>query len=290
MNASLSEKLVSLLNAHEDGLPDNSLREHFGSSYEAMVPIINDLLSSNRLQLLQSGSMVVYKLVHADKAIKFEGLGPEQILVYQAIERAGNRGAWTRDIKMTTNIPQQILTKTLKTLEQRNLVKSVRSVASKSKKLYMLFDLVPAKDVTGGPWYTDQEFDSEFIEELCRFIVQFVRAQGIVGLGSISERVRISGISKVELSLEELGLVLQTLVYDGRLEEVQSAVVMLTGQAGGQTMYKASRSVNPPNFFSEIPCGVCPVIDRCCDGGIISPRTCEYMHHWLQMQDVEDLP
>lgn len=290
MSAGLSEKLLSLLNAHEDGVPDNVLRENFGGQYEAMVPIINDLLGANRLQLFMHGNMVVYRLVHAEKAIKFEGLGPEQILVYQAIEKSGNRGAWTRDIKMSTNIQQQILTKTLKTLEQRNLIKSVRSVSSKSKKLYMLFDLVPAKDITGGPWYTDQEFDSEFIDELCRFIVQFVRAQGIVGLGSISERVRISGISKVELSLEELGLVLQTLVYDGKLEEVQSAVVMLTGQAAGQTMYKVSRSVNPPNFFSEIPCGVCPVIDRCCEDGIISPRTCEYMQHWLQMQDVEDLP
>lgn len=37
----------------------------------------------------------------------------------------------------------------------------------------------------------------------------------------INARVRISGISKVELSLEELELVLQTLVYDGRLEEVR---------------------------------------------------------------------
>ena len=40
----------------------------------------------------------------------------------------------------------------------------------------------------------------------------------------INARVRISGISKVELSLEELELVLQTLVYDGRLEEVRVVV------------------------------------------------------------------
>jgi hypothetical protein len=40
--------------------------------------------------------------------------------------------------------------------------------------------------------------------------------------------VRISGISKVELSLEELELVLQTLVYDGRLEEVTSLIFLGT--------------------------------------------------------------
>jgi hypothetical protein len=59
-------------------------------------------------------------------------------------------------MKTATNIPQQTLTKTLKILEQRNLVKFVRAVTSKSKKLYMLYDMIPAKDITGGPWYTDQ--------------------------------------------------------------------------------------------------------------------------------------
>ena len=84
----------------------------------------------------------------------------------------------------------------------------------------MLFDLTPAKEITGGPWYTDQEFDQDFVEELCNFIVQFVKSQGMADIVSINDRVRISGISKVELSMEELQLVLQTLVYDGRLEEV----------------------------------------------------------------------
>jgi DNA-directed RNA polymerase III subunit RPC6 len=91
----------------------------------------------------------------------------------------------------------------------------------------MLYDVVPAKEITGGPWYTEQEFDHEFVDELCNFIVQFVRAQGMADLNGINSRVRISGISKVELSLEELELVLQTLVYDGRLEEVSNMISCL---------------------------------------------------------------
>lgn len=121
------------------------------------------------------------------------------MLVYQVCEKAGNRGIWTRDIKNATNMPQHTLTKTLKLLEQRNLIKAVRSVTSKSKKLYMLFDVVPAKELTGGPWYTDQEFDAEFVEELKKFIVQLVKSQGMIALQNISERVRVSGISRVSL-------------------------------------------------------------------------------------------
>ena len=123
------------------------------------------------------------------------------MLVYQVCEKAGNRGIWTRDIKNATNMPQHTLTKTLKLLEQRNLIKAVRSVTSKSKKLYMLFDVVPAKELTGGPWYTDQEFDAEFVEELKKFIVQLVKSQGMIALQNISERVRVSGISRVSFLL-----------------------------------------------------------------------------------------
>jgi DNA-directed RNA polymerase III subunit RPC6 len=65
----------------------------------------------------------------------------EQMLVYQVIERAGNKGIWTRDIKNATNIQQQTLTKTLKALESRQLIKAIKSVTSKSKKLYMKYDL-----------------------------------------------------------------------------------------------------------------------------------------------------
>lgn len=34
------------------------------------------------------------------------------------------------------------------------------------KKLYMLFNLEPDTSVTGGAWYSDQDFESEFVEVL----------------------------------------------------------------------------------------------------------------------------
>eukprot|EP01035_Chromulina_nebulosa_P021444 gene21444-27777_t len=226
--------------------------------------------------------MLVYKLILAETAIKFEGLGPEQMLVYQEIEKSGNRGIWTRDIKLKTNIQQQILTKTLKILEQRNLIKSVRSVISKSKKLYMLYNLEPAKEISGGPWYTDQEFDHEFLELLSLEILSYVSSIGLADLNSIASKVKVSGISKVELSYEELELVVQTLVYDGRLEEVQSSVLIMTGHhKSGTIMYKTSKKMDLSNNFTDIPCGVCPIISHCREGGVISPSTCEYMQVWL---------
>jgi DNA-directed RNA polymerase III subunit RPC6 len=290
-STTLGTELLALLQTNDEGLSDEQISAHFGSRYPDLVPVINDLLAVNRLQLLTQGDILFYRIVQEETAAKFEGLGPEQILVYQICERAGNKGIWTRDIKTAANVPQHTLTKTLKTLEQRSLLKSVRSVTSKSKKLYMLFDTIPAKEITGGPWYTDQEFDSEFLEALCNFIVQFVKShpQGMCDIDAINDQVRISGISKVELSIDELELVLQTLVYDGRLEDVKSSVLILTNKAAssGKTIYKASKKIMASSHLTESPCGACPVIAQCTPGGIISPTTCQYFQEWLAMDDMQ---
>ena len=48
--------------------------------------------------------------------------------------------------------PLQI-NKCLKSLEQRKLIKAVKSVASSNRKVYMLFELEPSREITGGAWY-----------------------------------------------------------------------------------------------------------------------------------------
>ncbi|KAK1928493.1 DNA-directed RNA polymerase III subunit rpc6 [Phytophthora citrophthora] len=179
-------------------------------------------------------------------------LGLEQRLVLQEIERAGNKGIWTRDIKSHTNIPQQIVTKTLRLLETRRLVKSVKSISSKNKKLYMLFDLVPSTEITGGPWYNEQEFDHVFIDTLSTFVYEVIKASGMSTLNAITDKVHASGISKVALGPEEIRSIIQTLMYDGRVEEVRS--VRLTPGASHEVKYKVSQQITTFNYLSETPC------------------------------------
>lgn len=112
---------------------------------------------------------------------RLKGLVAEELLVYQCIEAAGNTGSiiysisrlhsrnrlvavqqpesilyciglWTKDMKHKTNLQQTQVTKILKQLESRNLVKAIKPVNQPSKKFYMLFDLEPAREITGGAW------------------------------------------------------------------------------------------------------------------------------------------
>lgn len=55
---------------------------------------------------------------------------------------------------------------------------------SKTKKLYILYDMGTCylfdvilelpKDVTGGPWYVEQEFDMEFVDVISHFVEKFL--------------------------------------------------------------------------------------------------------------------
>lgn len=61
-------------------------------------------------------------------------------------------GIWTKDLKNKTNLQQPQVTKILKNLDARGLVKSVKAVAHPTRKLYMLAELEPARELTGGSW------------------------------------------------------------------------------------------------------------------------------------------
>lgn len=88
------------------------------------------------------------------------------------------------------------------------------------------------------------------------------------------------------MSDEDVESIIRTLVYDNRLEEVQGTIAAMAGITTGRQLYKIARPMIKTNYYTDIPCGVCPVIDRCFEGGVISPETCVYMTQWLTGDDV----
>ncbi|CAH0519058.1 unnamed protein product [Peronospora belbahrii] len=291
---SVMTKFLGLLRNYREPVTDTEVRDYFktegnsdggGSGYEQLPDVINALLGEGKIKIFKKGNVLSYGIVDAEEAERIRGLTLEQRLVLQEIERAGNKGIWTRDIKTHTNIPQQIVTKTLRLLETRRLVKSVKSISSKNKKLYMLFDLVPSTEITGGPWYNEQEFDHVFINTLSTFVYEVIKASGMSTLNAVTDKVHASGISKVALGPEEIRSIIQTLMYDGRVEEVRS--VRLTPGTSHEVKYKVSQQITTFNYLSETPCGVCPVFDQCQEGNVISPRSCLYMTKWLGLKELE---
>ena len=97
------------------------MKEKFGEEYLHLVPIINDLTQKARLVMSKKGDELYYTLVSDETAAKWAGLDLTARMVYQVIEKAGNLGIWTKDIRTQTNIQQQALNKIFK-VSRNNIV------------------------------------------------------------------------------------------------------------------------------------------------------------------------
>jgi DNA-directed RNA polymerase III subunit RPC6 len=240
------EKFLSILNdpKYARGAPGKEVQKHFvgKQQQDLLVKVINELSMASRIQLTKDPSTgeLFYILIDENVAVKYAGLDVQAKLVLQCIEKAGTMGIWTKDVRLQTNIQQQALNKIFKSLETRQLIKPVKSITAKSKKLYMLFDLEPSKEITGGVWYSGLDFDHEFISELRTFIMHCTKrlnhGQGVT-VQEILGKMKEAKVSRVELSIGEVQQLVQTLVYDYCIEEAP------TTTAKGEARYVAARPV-----------------------------------------------
>jgi len=155
-------------------------------------------------------------------------------------------------------------------------VKAVRNVQAK-KKVYMLYEIPAARDVTGGPWYNGQDFDTEFVARVQQTALRALTEKVYANVEEVAAFIQATGVVKVPLSLDDIQTILNTLVYDGRIEETKDP---RPGAKRNAVMYKLSH-VSMPNFLTQIPCGKCPVFDLCGPEGDINPNNCVYFAEWL---------
>ncbi|KAJ2881801.1 34-kDa subunit of RNA polymerase III (C) [Coemansia aciculifera] len=310
-DAQLDSNIYEMALRQPEGVDANFL-EHVLPGHpplETIVNSVNRLLSNGQLELVQVGTRIMYRGITQDELTRMSALSADEKLVYKHIENSGNEGIWVRTIKQKTNLLQGVITRCLKVLEQKVLIKSIKSVKHPTRKLYMLVDVSPSTDITGGPWYTDQEMDTDFIEQLSKRCYQFIFAQSFPRhnqnavfsanhrmypkCSQIKNYITAGGITDVPLTVDHIEELLTMLVYDGKIERIAPATdIDMGGMGGGRSaasaakpktdwMYRALRITNKDSPFTDIPCGRCPVYERCSDTGAITPAKCEYFKTWL---------
>jgi hypothetical protein len=72
--------------------------------------------------------------------------------------------------------------------------------------------------VTGGPWYSDQDLDANFILAVRRVVLKLVDTEGPVSPVTVAEKLALSGVSTVLLKPGDVQQVMDVLVYDGELD------------------------------------------------------------------------
>ncbi|GJQ10701.1 hypothetical protein GpartN1_g2492.t1 [Galdieria partita] len=275
----LEEIVLRVASVEPYGVTDEEIRKNLPEnvSPNERLQTYNNLLQRGRLQLKKLHGKLFYQAVEEHFANKLQGLTAEERLVYSHVEEAGNKGIWTRDLRNVSRLQQTQLTKILKNLELKKLVKPFKSVKSKNKKLYMPFDLEPSVDVTGGPWYCNQEFDAEFFDILYKQSLRFIRGSSTaVTVGEVANHITSLGISKEKLEINDFESLLQTMIYDGVIEKLSKR-----SESGNSiVVYRSCRHTTPFATLGEVPCGICPVYKSCSIDGTISPANCIYLQKW----------
>ena len=229
-------------------------------------------------------------------------------------------GIWVKDLKMKVYLHQNVVTRILKTLEAKRLIKAVRSIKNSTRKVHMLFELQPSVDVTGGPWFSDNEFDAEFINGLSKAIHKYIitmntsdstikRPAGdqYPSLRQIHAFIQQSGISNVSLSVEDIQSILNSLIHDDKIEQMDNSrratmakkpgsnrmiiqedvIDDMDDMEGDKFVYRTIRSPSHESdpilhcHLTDLPCGHCPVFFQCSDFGLVTPAKCEYFTKWL---------
>ena len=84
-------------------------------------------------------------------------------------------GAWIRYLKARTGLAAVTINRWIKKLEQNQLIKRVTNVQYPTRKTYMLKGLEPAIELTGGPWYTDNTWDTAYVENNMKAILMHIQ-------------------------------------------------------------------------------------------------------------------
>ncbi|EKM56245.1 uncharacterized protein PHACADRAFT_117896 [Phanerochaete carnosa HHB-10118-sp] len=266
----LEQKIHQAALAADDRTIANKELETLAPDQAARTTATNFLLGAGLFKVLKDGSgKLMFRAVVKKELDACKDLSGEESLVLSHIQAAGNEGIWTKHIKVKTELHQTVIDRCLKSLTQKKLVKCISgSVQHPTRKIYMLFHLEPSTEMTGGPWYTDKELDTEFIKLLTAACLKFIRDRSFPRskTGESSQRLlypisaapsyptaaQVQGflnksrITETQLTVEHVETLLNVLVLDGDVEKVPALGATLWESALGESDEGSSSEEEKP--------------------------------------------
>lgn len=216
-----------------------------------LVDYLRELIQHHLVKLLQEpDGRLFYQAINEQVAKLVRDMSPDEAMVYSYVEASGREGIWTKTIRMRSGLHQHVVNRCLKSLETKRITKSIKSVKFPTRKIVMLYHLQPSIEVTGGPWFTDTELDTEFVNLMLSVVWKFVAREtfGAVegqvpqlsqlpgstnfpSLDAIHSFVDQAQLSTVELTEFDITSLCEVLIYDRKIEKVDSRHYRATWQS-----------------------------------------------------------
>jgi DNA-directed RNA polymerase III subunit RPC6 len=151
------EALKATLSANPVGLTPSELID-LGWDKDRLRNAAGALKQSRRMEIVQHAVKgLVFVDVPEDFAQRFADLTEEHRTVYKLISDASTQGIWAKDLATRSKIPAGSLARVTRMLEHRKLIKQITPAQFKSRKVWMLYELEPATELSGGSWYKNGE-------------------------------------------------------------------------------------------------------------------------------------
>ncbi|KAH9386826.1 DNA-directed RNA polymerase III subunit RPC6 [Nematocida major] len=231
--------VLEFISSKESGVGTQEIQDEFKEmSLQEIVAEINRLHADSLIDLFRTKSGIFYRRNTEPQTFS----STEEKIVYLLVKESGVEGIWIKDIRMKSGLHQNLVTKLLKTLEQRVLIKSVKSI-KQNRKVYMLYDAVPSEDLGDGPWFTqDAELDTGFVDAIKTVIYEWVlsitASEGLPPFETLPELsdahsfLMRAGISSVPLTQDDVKRILDILVYERKLLRLSQKYTIRKGAAG----------------------------------------------------------
>ncbi|KFH15861.1 DNA-directed RNA polymerase III RPC6 [Toxoplasma gondii MAS] len=259
---------------HDNELTQELLLQQ-GWGKEKIVAAFNRLTEARAAVIRRKGTGLCCLLRPSNVIGKLKTLDAFDYKVYCAIEQAGTTGVWTADLRKSTGLQTHIIQRSVKQLcDFLKLIKPVKSIHVKNRKMYILAHLEPAKEIAGGSFYSNGEFNEHLVEHLRDQTRTFLQNAGTASFQALAAYTRSSGERNgATFSDEDLEKVLNTLEFEQKICRVPTL---------GQPTFVWSKF---PALYdpSAVPCSTCPVKSSCYsrEENKISPANCEYLSSWL---------
>lgn len=272
------EKTVKILRSSPDGVLKEDLSTQLNISLDQTSEIIKTLLEFRCLKISKSstGSLTYHYQNPEDYKIIQSLSSEEEIKVYQLILESKNQGIQSNDIKETIDLKTPQLNKILNKLEKRGLIKSRKSINLKNRKIWFHCNAEPSEDITGGIWYSNNEFNKDLIEALYSSTLDYIQSQGSANKNQLIVALKSLNITNKDLTEANVQTIINLLIFDDRIQEISNK------HNPSNPIFKLSNwdsCVKEPEYIN-IPCATCPLIHQCRPHGIISPLNCVYFEEW----------
>ncbi|KAK6090681.1 hypothetical protein P3W45_000404 [Vairimorpha bombi] len=218
------DTLLSFIKTYENGVTEEQILIMNPSlTKESLVKHLNSLIKNNSITVYKDGSTIYYKAI-TNASDDYESL------IINLISQSGTDGMWIREIREKTNMPHNLVLKMLSNLESKRIIRSIKNIKN-NRKVYVLFDIIPSDEVTGGFWFTDNDVDVECVDNVSKIVYNYIKKKTLMdsenvlnkysnnpSLSEITEFVNTLNFLNSQVKEAEMRYLVNTMVYDDKIE------------------------------------------------------------------------